>query len=111
MMPEWVSKYWIEWVFGIIAACLAWMVKRLSSRIKEYQAENKALRDGMKALLKAEIEKECERCQRDGWCGSTKRDLITEMFRSYTALGGNEGTPSIVERTLALPSVAPERGA
>ena len=109
-MPEWVSKYWVEWVFGLIIAGLTWMVRRLSARIKKEQAENQALRDGMKALLKINLEKECERCQRDGWCGTVKRGTIADMYAAYTGLGGNHGLGSVVEQTLALPAVEPERG-
>ncbi len=110
-MPEWVSKYWVEWVFGIIAAGLTWVVNQLRRRIKKEQEENQALRDGIRALLKVSIENECQRCQRDKWCGPTKRATITDMYASYKALGGNSGTTSIVEQTLDLPAVEPERGA
>ena len=51
MMPEWITKYWIEWVFGLLIAGLGWIVKTLSKRLKVQQAENKALRDGVKSLL------------------------------------------------------------
>ena len=104
-MPEWITKYWVEWVFGLLAAALAWTVKRLSTRIKKEQDENRALRDGMKALLKVNLEKECERCQQDGWCGAVKRGTISDMFGAYTGLGGNGGMKTLVEQTLALPAV------
>ena len=110
-MPEWITKYWIEWVFGLVVAGLAWIVKRLFSRLKKEQEQNQALRDGMKALLRVNLEKECERCQRDGWCGAVKRGIIADMFGAYTGLGGNGGTKTLVEQTLSLPAVEPERGA
>ena len=109
-MPEWVTKYWMEWLFGLLAAGLAWTVKRLSTRIRQEQKENHALRDGIRALLKAGIENECRRCQRERWCGPVKRATIMDMYTSYKALGGNAGTTSIVEQTLRLPAVEPERG-
>lgn len=109
-MPEWVTKYWVEWVFGVVIAAVTVAVKRISSRIKKEQAQNKALRDGIRALLKVSIEKECEKCQRDGWCGAVKRSTITDMYKSYKALDGDDGTTSIVEQTLALPAVEPEKG-
>lgn len=109
-MPDWISKYWVEWLFGIVAAGLTWTVNQLRRRIKKEQAENKALRDGMKSLLRIELEKECERCQRDRWCGPVKRSSIVDMFTSYTGLGGNGGMQTLVEQTLALPAVQPEKG-
>lgn len=109
-MPEWITKYWIEWVFGLLIAALSWIVKRVSSRLKKFQQENEALKSGIKSLLKVNIEKECERCLRDGWCGAVKRNTITDMYDSYKALGGQNGVTSIVEQTLDLPAVEPEIG-
>jgi len=109
-MPEWISKYWVEWLFGCVIAGLTWAVKKLSGRIKREQAENQALRDGIRALLKVSIENECQRCQREKWCGPVKRATITDMYASYKALGGNSGTTSIVQQTLGLPAVEPEKG-
>lgn len=108
-MPEWITKYWVEWVFGLVIAGLTWALKKLSSRLKKEQAENKALRDGMKSLLRINIEKECEKCQRDHWCGPVKRSSIVDMFTSYEALGGNGGIHSMVEQTLGLPSIEPNK--
>lgn len=106
-MPEWITKYWVEWVFGLIIAGLGYGLKRLSGRMKREKDENQALRDGIRALLKVSIENECQRCQREHWCGPVKRATITDMYDSYKALGGNSGTTSIVEQTLALPAVEP----
>ena len=109
-MPEWISRYWVEWIFGLIIAGISVVVKKLATRIKREQEENQALRDGMKALLKVNLEKECERCQRDGWCGAVKRGTIADMYGAYKGLGGNGGTKTLVEQTLGLPAVEPERG-
>lgn len=109
-MPEWISKYWIEWVFGLIIAGLTWVIRKLYTRIKREQTENQALRDGIRALLKASIENECQRCQRDHWCGPVKRATILDMYGAYKGLGGNSGTTSIVEQTLDLPAVEPGKG-
>ena len=64
----------------------------------------------MKALLKINLDRECERCQRDGWCGSVKRSTIVDMYDAYAGLGGNGGTRTLVEQTLDLPAVEPEKG-
>ncbi len=109
-MPEWITKYWVEWVFGLVTAGLLAYIRSLARQIKKERAEQKALRDGMKALLKINLDKECERCQRDGWCGSVKRSTIVDMFEAYKGLGGNGGTKTLVEQTLGLPAVEPEKG-
>ena len=104
-MPEWIAKYWLEWLFGLLIAALTVIVKRISTRLKKEQAENKALRDGMRSLLKAQIVDTCERVLRDGWCGSRMRDAINDMYDSYHALGGNGTVTSVVKQTMDLPAV------
>ena len=41
VLPDWITKYWVEWIFGIIATALTVIVKRISGRLKKAQAENK----------------------------------------------------------------------
>lgn len=109
-LPEWITKYWIEWVFGLVTAGLLAYIRSIARQIKHEREEQQALRNGVKALLKINLDKECERCQRDGWCGSVKRSTIDDMYKAYKGLGGNGGTKALVEQTLALPAVEPGKG-
>lgn len=109
-MPEWVSKYWLEWVFGLLIAGLTVIVKRISTRLKREQTENKALREGMRSLLRAKIIDNCERGLLDGWCGARLRDTIADLYESYHALGGNGTVTSLVEQAMRLPAIDPEKG-
>lgn len=108
-MPEWIVKYWAEWLFGLFAAGMTLAVRALSGRLKKQQNENQALRDGMRSLLRAQIISSCERAIRDGWCGARLRDTINDMYESYHALGGNGTVTSIVSQIMALPAFEPER--
>lgn len=109
VLPEWITKYWVEWIFGIVATALTVIVKRISTRLKKEQSENKALRDGMRSLLRAQIIDSCERAMHDGWCGARLRDTINDLYESYHALGGNGTVTSVVEQTMKLPAVRPEK--
>ena len=106
-MPEWVVKYWVEWVFGLVVAGLAWCVKHLSSKVKaerkarealerQAQEETEALKDGMRSLLRRQILLDCETAQAAGWCDSTKKGTIQDMYDAYHGLGGN----GVVEATV-----------
>ncbi len=110
-MPEWISKYWVEWLFGVMIAGLSWVIRRLSVRIRKEQAENAALRDGMRSLLRAKILDSSERALRDGWCGPRLRDTITDLYSSYHALGGNGVVTGVVEQVMNLPAIEPGKGA
>ena len=107
-MPEWVTKYWVEWVFGLVTAGLLAYIRSLSAQIKKERREQQALRDGMRSLLKAQIIETCERAMRDGYCGARLRDIINDMYSSYHALDGNGTVTSIVEQTMELPAVKPD---
>ena len=105
---EWIVKYWVEWLFGLVIAALTIIMKRISTRLKKEQAENKALRDGMRSLLRAQIISSCERSMRDGWCGARLRDTINDLYGSYHALEGNGTVTKLVAQTMELPAVNPE---
>lgn len=110
-MPEWVIKYWVEWVFGLIIAGLGFAVKHISSKVKaeraarealELQAkqETEALKAGMKSLLRRQILSDCEAAQAAGWCDSTKKGTIQAMYEAYHGLGGNDVVTSAVRQVI-----------
>ena len=107
-MPEWIAKYWLEWLFGVLIAVLTLVVRTLSARIKKQAEENKALRDGMRSLLRAQIIDTCERMMADQWCGARMRDTINDLYNSYHALGGNGTVTSIVSQVMDLPAYKQE---
>lgn len=109
-MPDWIAKYWIEWVFGLLIAALTVVVKTISGRVKRQQAENQALRDGMRSLLRAQIISSCEKAMLDGWCGARLRDTISDLYGSYHALGGNGTVTSLVQQAMQLPAIEPGKG-
>ena len=106
-MPGWITRYWVEWLFGLLIAGLTYVVRTLAKRVHQQQAENEALRNGMRSLLRAQIVEDCERCQADGWCGDGKRSTISDLYTSYHALGGNGPITDMVEQTRALPAFPP----
>ena len=107
-MPEWITKYWLEWLFGAALAVLTALWRSVSARLKQQQAENQALREGMRSLLRSQIVDQCERALRDGWCGARLRDTINDLYTSYHTLGGNGTVTAIVEQAMRLPAVEPE---
>lgn len=103
-MPEWVVKYWSEWVFGLIITGLSIVIKSLHKKLKEEkrqrEEENKAIKDGMKSLLRRQILADCENAQSQGHCDSRKKETINEMYDAYHALGGNGVVSSAVRQVI-----------
>ena len=38
-MPEWIVKYWVEWLFGIVAAVLIWLWRSMVKNIRKEKEE------------------------------------------------------------------------
>ena len=107
-MPEWITRYWVEWVFGLLIAILTFVVRTLSARIKKQSAENQALRDGMKSLLMRQIQLDCEDAIRNGFCPVDTKTSIEGMYQAYHALGGNSIITGLRDDMLALPTTKPK---
>ena len=110
-MPEWIVKYWVEELFGLVIAVFSFVVKSLHTKLKAVKAladeerrqreeENKAIKDGMKSLLRRQILIDCENAQGAGHCGARRKETINEMYNAYHALGGNGVVSSAVKQVI-----------
>ena len=41
-MLDWIIRYWVQWLFGLICAALLAGYRRLAKRVKEQEEERKA---------------------------------------------------------------------
>ena len=41
-MPEWIARYWVEWLFGIVAALAAASYRRISKHMRHTQKKDRA---------------------------------------------------------------------
>lgn len=110
-MPEWIVKYWVEELFGLVVAVLTFVVRSLHKRLKAVKAladeekrqreeENKAIKDGMRSLLRRQILIDCETAQSKGFCDPMNKGTIEEMYHAYHALGGNGVVSSAVKQVI-----------
>ncbi|MBQ8708537.1 MAG: hypothetical protein IJ523_10660 [Succinivibrionaceae bacterium] len=115
-MPDWIVKYWVQWLFGLVIAALGAAYKHLANRVKKEREERevkakqdaeeiKALKNGMRSILRRQIIADCETAQQDEYCDTTTKDTIKDMYDSYHALGGNGVVSALVTQTMNLPSV------
>ena len=104
-MPEWIIKYWVQWLFGLIIAALTAYCRHLGKVIRRERSEQKALRDGMRSLLRRQIIVDCEEAIRQGYCPTPTKDTIEDMYLSYHALGGNGVVTNLKNQMLDLPTV------
>lgn len=106
-MPDWVEKYWIEWIFGILCAVLAALYKNLASKMRKQKEESDAVKNGMRSLLRRQIIVDCEESIKIGYCPIERKDTILDMYDCYHALGGNGAVTRAKDAMMELPTARP----
>lgn len=102
-MIDWVTKYWMEWLFGLVIALATGAYTRLSRRIKADHAKDLALEDGMQALLRDRIIESCDHYITKGYAPVYARESIESMYAAYHGLGGDGIVTDMVNRVMRLP--------
>lgn len=107
-IPEWITHYWIEWIFGIVATVLMWGWRSLAKKIKKDKNEQDAIKLGLQALLRAQMVNDFNHYSEKGWAPIYARENFENCWKQYEALGENGVMKSIREKFLALPAQPPK---
>lgn len=99
-MAEWILRYWIEALFGIITACLAVGYKKLCSKIKEQDC----IKLGVQALLRDRIVQSYNHYMEKRYCPIYALENVIALYVQYHALGGNGAVTELVEKLKDLPT-------
>lgn len=102
-MLEFIVKYWAQWLFGIVAAGLTAAYRNLSKKIKAQKEENKAIKDGLLAILHDRLYQACTYYINKGYIDLPSLKNIECLYKSYHALGGNGTGTELYTRAKALP--------
>ena len=98
-----IGNNWVEWLFSVAFAVLAWAWKTLSARLKEEQVKNEAIAEGVKSLLRDNIVTNYNKYSNKGYCPIYAKENIEETFKAYEKLGGNHTAKSLYEKLIKLP--------
>lgn len=89
-MLDWIVKYWLEVLFGLIVAGLGIAYKHLAKMIKTEKQKNQAIENGVRDILRIQILDSYDKCVADGRkITVSRKDAIDSAYQSYHALGGN----------------------
>ena len=102
-MLDWIIKYWVQWLFGLICGGLSLCYKRLSAKVKAQEEERKAIKAGLLAILHDRLYAECSRYIVQGCIDTDGLRNLEYLYRSYHALGGNGTGTELYNRAKALP--------
>ena len=89
-MWEFIVKYWLEAIFGLIVACLSAAYAHLAKKFRAERAKNQAIEDGLRGILRIQILDTYDKCVANGKKISVSRkDASGAVYRSYVALCEN----------------------
>lgn len=99
-MAEFIGKYWLEVIFGVLIAECTALVTRLRARKKE----NLCLKSAICALLRDRIIVIYNRYTEKGYFPIHERENLAHLTGEYYALGGNGVVKELEERLSELPT-------
>lgn len=88
----------------LIPASLGAGIGFLSSKLKKNKAKEKAIEEGVQALLRNELVKEYREYKIKGELSIIDKKNIEAMFEQYKNLGGNGTVKNLIEELLGLPT-------
>lgn len=92
----------------VISILVRWLIPFICcgfiTWINTYHGKNKAMREGVRSLLRAEIIRAYEKYTERGYCPIYAREPLTKVYEAYHAMGGNGTGTDFYRKTIALPS-------
>ena len=101
-MWDFIAKYWLEFVFGLIVAALSAGYAKISKRLKEEKVRNQAIENGVRDILRMQILDTYDRCKAAGSISVSRKDAIDSAYTSYHALGGNGTITQVHNELMAM---------
>lgn len=90
----------LQWAIPTILTLLLGFVTK---ELKENKKSNQAMRNSMIALLRSQITGKADTYLGLGYLPNYARLCLQELFKEYTALGGNHGMEELVNQCFKLP--------
>lgn len=98
-MIDFIIKYWLEWLFGLMLALLGYLLKK----IRKVQHKEQSIERGVQALLRNELIRRYREYEVKGEISILDKENIEHLFNEYKNLGGNGTVAQMYEEMLNLP--------
>lgn len=102
-MMDFVIKYWLEVLFSAILTFICFGYKVLKNRQDEQDKKNRAIENGVQALLRNELITKYREYETRGEMTIIDKENIEHLFTEYQNLGGNGTIKQMYEELLTLP--------
>ena len=101
---NYIAANWVNWVFLAVTGTAAWGYRVLAKRQKHEAVKNKALCEGVQALLRDRIIETYNHYNDKGYCPIYAKESMRRLYSAYHALGGNDVATELKEKVLAMPT-------
>lgn len=103
-----IGAHWVEWLFTACFALLGWAYKQMLSRLKDEQAKNTAIAEGVQSLLRESIVANYNKYIKKGTCPIYAKESIKKVYKAYSELGGNDVATGLYNELLDMPTEVKE---
>ena len=77
----------------------------VSKQLKDNKKHDHAIQDSMVILLRSQIVSKAEKYIAQGYLPDYARSCLEDLFKQYSALGGNHGVGKLVDKCFELPPI------
>lgn len=102
-MIDFIFQYWLEFLFSALIALMGFGYKLLKNRQDQQERKNKAIENGVQALLRNELIRRYREYETKGEITIIDKENIEHLFNEYKNLGGNGTVAKMYEEMLSLP--------
>ena len=102
-MWEFIVKYWLEFLFGLVTTGLGVAYGHLAKRFREEREKNQAIERGLRDILRIQILDSYDKCVNQGnTITVSRKDAIDSAYNSYHILGGNGTITQVHSEIMAM---------
>lgn len=105
-----IGSHWVEWLFTVCLAVLAWAYKTILKRMKTEHEKSEAIAEGVQSLLRESIVSNYNRYLDKGFCPIYAKESVKRVYKAYADLGGNDVATELYNKLLKMPT-EPEKEA
>ena len=102
-MVDFIIKYWLEFLFSTALMLIGVGYKTLKTKQDKQDKKNKAIENGVQALLRNELITKYREYETKGEMTIIDKENIEHLFKEYQNLGGNGTIKQMYEELLSLP--------
>lgn len=103
-MPDWIIKYWAQWLFGLVGTGLLGIAAYVKSKFRRLAAIEKALQASMYDRLYYLH----STFMRQGWISVADLENVAGIYEGYHGLGGNGVGTKLYHDLSMLPNFPPK---